>query len=105
PLVEATASTSMEASASSRKAPTANSRRGPRDVFIGKPRGKSASPSAEQRRGEDEVEHQDQQRGVDHGAGGRDRGAFDGGFGVEADVGRDQRRGAAEDRRLQERDQ
>src|SRR3546814_11780180 len=49
-----------------------------------------------------EIEHQHQQRSVDHRTRGRHRSALDGRLGVVADVGRDQRRGAAEHRRLDE---
>src|SRR5687768_18516969 len=93
PLVEAIASTSRLARASSRKAPTANSRRGPRMVL-----------TPEQQSGKNEIEHQHQQRGVDHRTRGGNRGALDGRLGVVADVGGDQRRGTAEHRRLDEGD-
>src|SRR6188768_370358 len=92
-LVEASASTSSEASARMRKAPTANSRRGPRTAMASTP---------EQQGGKNEIEHQHQQRGVDHSAGGGQRGALDGGLGMETFVGGDQRADAAEHGRLQQ---
>src|SRR3546814_4471696 len=76
--------------ASSRNTPTARSTRF-FDVLM-------VCPLLEKCRRKNEVEYQHQQRAIDHGAGGGNRRALDGGFGMEAGVGCHQRTNQAKHR-------
>src|SRR3546814_10533535 len=90
------ASTIRVANASSRNTPTARSTRF-FDVLM-------VCPLLEKCRRKNEVEYQHQQRAIDHVAGGGNRRALDGGFGMEAGVGCHQRTNQAKHRAFDECD-